>query len=239
MEINAISSIGFQRKNKSEEKLEKLDRVLDKIEQSDSFDKVIADDEVLDGIGSTVRKMSDSENKHVSKFANGLMIGTIGLGSAYASFRLGRNVVGKGINVLGKRGESLMDSATKGLNFLKEHVNGLNSETKAAKKVKNIAGKVEDFVQNSTNRNEELGKYAEKLKKPVEALSEEELAEFNSTVLGRQTTKNFISSVTGGVIGAGVGINTTVNVAKDNDQDGIPDKFQQTLRNASGMIIGV
>ena len=239
MEINSISSIGFQRKNKSEEKLEKINTVLDKIERNDSFEKMISDDEVIDDIGNTVRKMSTSKNKHVSKFANSLMVGTIGLGSALASFKLGKGALGKGIKVLGKNGESLMDKATKGLNILKENVNNIKSDTKASRMLKNVAGKVEEIAQKSTSRNKELGAYAEKLGKSVESLSAAEMAEFDSKILGRQTTKNFITSVGGGAIGAGVGIKTTVNVAKDGDQDGIPDKFQQTLRNASSLVIGV
>jgi len=240
MQINAISSIGFEgRKTRSEANLEKIDHYLDKIEENDSFEKMIADDEVIDGISNAVTKMSNSGSKPLSKLANGLMVTTIGIGSALASYRLGKGVANKGINALGKKGEVIIEKASHGLEYVKNGINGIKADTKATRALKSAASKVEEFAQKATSRNTELGNYANKLGKSVEQLSAEEIAAFDSEVLGKQVTKNFITSVTGGAIGTGVGIKTTVNVAKDNDQDGIPDKFQQTLKDASSLIIGV
>lgn len=239
MQINAISSIGFQRKTKSEANLEKINHVLDKFEQNDSFEKMISDDEVIDGISNAVTKMSNSGNKPLSKFANALMVTTIGIGSGIASYKLGKGITGKGINALGKKGEALIEKATQGLNYVKNGINGIKADTKATRVLKNTASKIEEFAQKSTSRNTELGNYANKLGKSVQELTADEIAAFDSKILGEQVTKNFITSVTGGAIGTGVGIKTTVNVAKDDNQDGIPDKFQQTLKDASSLIIGV
>ena len=239
MQINAITPIGFESRSKSEAKLEQINHYLDKIEENDSFEKMISDDEVIDGISNAVTKMSNSGSKPLSKLANGLMVTTIGLGSAIASYRLGKGAAGKGINALGKRGEAIIGKATQGLEYVKNGINGIKADTKATRALKSAASRVEEFAQKSTSRNTELGNYANKLGKSVQELSEEEIANFDSKVLGDQVTKNFITSVAGGAIGTGVGIKTTVSVAKDKDQDGIPDKFQQTLRDASSLIIGV
>ena len=239
MQINAISPIGFLGKSKSEEKLDKIDHVLDKFEQNDSFEKMIADDEVIDGFSKAVTKMSASDNKPLSKLGNALMVATIGIGTGIVSYKAGKGITRKSINILGKKGEALIEKATQGLNYVKNGINGIKADTKATRALKNTASKIEEFAQKSTSRNTELGNYANKLGKSVQELTADEIAKFDSKILGEQVTKNLITSVTGGAIGTGVGIKTTVNVAKDENKDGIPDKFQQTLKDASGLIIGV
>jgi len=235
MNVQSISPIGFQRKANPEQQLKKFDSLLDSVDRSDSWEEAIKDPEILNGFENSIETLSKSDKKGAKKFANALMLLTIGLGTAGTVAITSRKVSNKMFKLAGKYGDKAAEQIQKGLNFGEKKASTIKSNSKLAQFIKSAPTRLKQAVDKSADYTTELSKYASKLGKQASELTQSELEQFGA-ILNNTKTKNFVSKAIGYTTGSALGINTTVNVAKDENKDGIPDKFQQKLGDAASLI---